>query len=262
MIQKVKIKRGDFKALAWKENTMQEKLLTILRPHIKSALKLVPRADNAAENASTSSKFGGLPYSEGRCEWPCCPTCRRELTFVVQLEKQQENAIYVFYYCVDCFPWGLDTEEKGQWLVQRFPEPSRDKCQKIDCQESDFEITPCSVSQVQVKMLPDWQGLDSEIPEASDLCCQINKESPWDAYYLAVKELGCIDDYATVIGGYPKFIQSEAGGICQICSSDMAFLAQIDSEDEANLMWGDVGSVYLFQCSEHKSQFHLELQCC
>lgn len=241
---------------------MQEKLLNLLKPYIKTAVELKPEPDNAAIAASTGSKFGGMPYSESGCSWPGCPNCANALTFVAQLNKKVNNSLYVFYYCLDCFPWGLGSEEKGQWLVQKFPEPSMDKYQKIDCQESGAEITPCLVSEVEVKVLPDWDGLDSEIPGVSDLCSQINNESPWDAYDLAIKELGCIDDCATLIGGYPKLIQGEIGAICQICSADMEFLAQIDSEDEANLMWGDVGSVYLFQCSEHQSEFHLELQCC
>lgn len=225
---------------------MQEKILNLLRPHVKSALKLVPRADNAAENASTSSKFGGLPYAESGCNWPGCPTCQSELTFVAQLKKQEDDSLHVFYYCFDCFPWGLDNEEKGQWLVQRFLAPSMDKYHEIHCQEPGAEIVPCSVTEVEVNVLPDWDELDSKIPDANDLCCRINKESPWDAYALALKELGCIDDCATLIGGYPKLIQGEIGSACPLCSRDMAFLAQIDSEDEANLMWGDVGSVYLF----------------
>lgn len=241
---------------------MKEALLTVLRPHVKSVLQLEPKADAAAKNPDINSKFGGSPYAESGCDWPGCKTCSSKLTFVAQLKKHEDNSLYVFYYCFDCSPWGMSDEERGQWLVQRFSAPSMNKYQKIDCPESDFEMIPCSVSEVEVKVLPDWEGLDSEIPEASDLRSQIDKKSLWDDYDLAVKELGCIDDCITVIGGYPKFIQGEAGGTCPICSRNMKFLAQIDSEDEAGLMWGDVGSVYLFQCDEHPSEFHLELQCC
>ena len=241
---------------------MQEQLLNILTPYIKTAVELKPEPDNAAITASTDSKFGGLPYSESGCGWPGCPTCASALTFVAQLNKKVNNSLYVFYYCFDCFPWGLGGEETGQWLVQEFPEPSMDKYQKIDVQKTGAEITPCRVIEVEVKVLPDCDSIDSEIPEVNDLCSQINHESPWDAYDLAIKALGCIDDCATRIGGYPKLIQGEIEATCGVCSKKMDFLAQIDSEDDANLMWGDVGSVYLFQCSAHPSEFHLELQCC
>jgi hypothetical protein len=56
-------------------------------------------------------------------------------------------------------------------------------------------------------------------------------------------------------------IQGEAGGKCRKLSKEMEFFAQIDSEDEANLMWEDFGLVYLFRCSDHTSEFHFGIAC-
>jgi len=36
---------------------------------------------------------------------------------------------------------------------------------------------------------------------------------------------------------------------------------QIDSEEEVQLMWGDSGCVYLFECATHPEKVELLLQC-
>lgn len=240
----------------------QEKLDTLLQPLIKSALKLDPKSDPAAGQASCESKFGGLPYAESGDTWPSCPKCKKELTFINQILDEKESQLFTFYYCNDCFPWGLGDEEKGQWLVKLYKEPSNEKLITITRNsEEEFPPVPCKVIASSVNVLPDWEGLDSASQEAGDLCSEINDDSPWDAYEEAVARSGCLDDYATLLGGYPRFVQGEAIPSCPICNSNMEFYAQIDSEDEANIMWGDVGLVYFFRCPEHKNEFKFELQC-
>lgn len=240
----------------------KEKLDSLLKPLVKKAIKLEPIIDKAALVASCDTKFGGLPYAETGDAWPSCPTCKKELTFINQIYDEIEQQLFVFYYCNECFPWGLCDEEKGQWLVKLYKEPSSRKIAEITRASNDeFAPTPCKVITSSVEVLPDWEGLDSASEEVSDLCCKINDDSPWEEYEEAVERTGCLNDYATLLGGYPRFVQGEAGPACPECNSEMIFYAQVDSEDEANIMWGDVGLVYFFRCPEHKNQFQLELQC-
>ncbi|SEQ73289.1 Uncharacterized protein YwqG [Amphritea atlantica] len=240
----------------------KEKLDSLLKPLVKKAIKLEPRANDAALAASCHTKFGGSPYAEAGDTWPSCPTCKKELTFINQIHDEIEQQLFVFYYCNECFPWGLGDEEKGQWLVRLYDEPSSSKIVNIARASNDeFAPTPCKVITSPVEVLPDWEGLDSASDELSDLCCKINDDSPWEEYEEAVERAGCLNDYATLLGGYPRFVQGEAGPVCPECNSQMIFYAQIDSENEANIMWGDVGLVYFFRCPEHKNQFQLELQC-
>ncbi len=240
----------------------KEKLDSLLRPLIKKALKLEPKADEGASIASCESKFGGIPYAEIGDIWPSCSTCKKELTFINQIRNEKEQHLFVFYYCNECFPWGLADEEKGQWVVKLYKEPLIEKMAIINRSSNDeFAPTPCKVTISSVDVLPDWEGLDSASKEASSLCCTINDDSPWEEYEEAVEKAGCLNDYATLLGGYPRFVQGEAGPCCPVCNTEMKFYAQVDSEDEANIMWGDVGLVYFFRCSEHKNEFRLELQC-
>lgn len=240
----------------------REKIDSLLRPLVKKAIKLEPRADDEASVASCESKFGGTPYAEVGDSWPSCPTCKKELTFVNQIHDELEQHLFVFYYCNECSPWGLGDEQKGQWEVKLYNEPKTERIAEIGRNSHDeYSPTPCKVTASFVDVLPDWEGLDSASRELSDLCCKINDDSPWEEYEEAVERAGCLNDYATLLGGYPRFVQSESIPTCPKCNTDMKFYAQVDSEDEANIMWGDVGLVYFFRCSEHKNEFKMELQC-
>ena len=44
----------------------------------------------------------------------------------------------------------------------------------------------------------------------------------------------------------------------------MSLLWQLDSEDQAGLMWGDTGRVYIFACPAmcHDQALSLVMQCC
>lgn len=240
----------------------KEKLDRLLKPLIKNAVKLNLKADSSAAKACCESKFGGLPYAEKGNIWPSCPTCKRQLTFINQISDESEQMLFVFYYCNDCFPWGLGDEEKGQWLVHLYNNPSAEKLIEIERDADDeYALTPCKVTSSKVCVLPDWEALDSASNEAGELCCEIDSESPWEVYEEATERAGCLNEYATLLGGYPRYVQGEACPKCSECNSEMKFYAQVDSEDEANLMWGDVGLVYFFRCPQHKDKFQLELQC-
>ncbi|MEH6451287.1 MAG: DUF1963 domain-containing protein [Oleispira sp.] len=238
------------------------KLDILLRPLIKEGLKLTPVADGSAVSANCKSKFGGLPYAEAGDCWPSCPTCKKELTFINQIFDEKEDTLFVFFYCNECGPWGLGDEEKGQWIARQYKKPSIENISEIQRKNKDkFPITACSVSTASAMILPDWEGIDSVSEEVSDLCCEIDNDSPWEVYEESVVRAKCLNDYSTILGGYPRYVQGEVSATCIKCNSEMEFYAQIDSEDEAELMWGDVGLVYFYRCSEHKDEIHLELQC-
>ena len=240
----------------------QEKLDAILKPLIKRAFKLEPNPDRAAEPGSEKSKFGGLPYSEKGDEWPVCPTCNNNLIFVLQIESKNKKELVEFFYCFKCFPWGMEDEEEGQWVTRTYNAPTMEKYFEINPKEnSRFDLIPCILKAVEVTSLPDWDGLESVSEEVEKLCIYLDDDSPWEAYDAAVDRSGCLNDYATLFGGYPRYVQSETGGFCNICGKELIFFAQIDSEDDAGIMWGDVGLIYLYRCPDHKDEFHMELQC-
>lgn len=235
----------------------------ILKPLIKTAWLLKLSKSKSAHTATDNSKFGGLPYAEKNESWPCCPTCKNALNFVAQLKHPTENSLHTFFYCFDCFPWGSTKDESGQWLVRSYLAPNMANYAPITppALPNEYQMAACSCTEHPVQVLPDYYDLRKVSPLADALCEKIDDENSYDIYEAAIIRSGCLDDYATLIGGYPKWIQGETTQSCKICDAEMEFFAQLDSEDEADLMWGDCGVVYLFRCAEHKNEFALELQC-
>lgn len=237
----------------------QSQLEQLLKPLIKPAVLLTLSPSDSAVSANCESKFGGFPYAEKDDSWAICSGCNNELMFVAQIKHPQEQSLHTFFYCFECFPWGLGDEEAGQWMIRSYPRP--DMANYVELKSvyiNEYEITPCHCSETTVQTLPDFQVLESLSPQAHTLC---GTEDPDEIYDNAVNGCDCVADYATLIGGYPKWIQNQVGKSCKLCDAEMEFVAQLDSEDEADLMWGDCGMVYLFRCPEHKNEFALELQC-
>jgi hypothetical protein len=87
---------------------------------------------------------------------------------------------FTFFYCWECSPWGLDDEPPGQWVVRS------------------------------AKSLPDWESIDVYCPEASALSAELNDDEPWEPYTELLQKITGRDDYATMIGGYPRWVQSDS----------------------------------------------------
>ena len=213
--------------------------------------------------SALESKFGGTPYYEMGETWPVCPTCHKPLAFICQLDLRDtilENlgfALFTFFYCWTCSPWGFQSDPEGQWVVRTYRKPLESKAVEVlPSEKIEHETTPCRVSFSESLSLPDWEGTTRWCPDASDLACQLNEESPWQEYQHAAEAITGEHKICSVVGGYPRWIQGEQ------TPDEAVLLAQIDSEVEAGIMWGDVGSVYLFVSTSAPTRFYLILQCC
>ncbi|MBZ0167337.1 MAG: DUF1963 domain-containing protein [Candidatus Omnitrophica bacterium] len=239
-----------------------EKLDQLLRPLMRTAQRLDLRPDAGAKEGGVLTKFGGLPFAAKGELWPVCPRCRQDLIFIYQFVVETTESLFVFFYCMECSPWGLADEARGMWVLRRYESPCMDQYGPISPAEPLlFNVVPCSVARHTVTVLPDWEGLDTASEEPALLCGKLNATAPWDVYAEAQHRLGCWDEYATILGGYPRWVQGEVIVPCPKCQSDLEFLGQIDSEEKANIMWGDCGLIYLFLCPDHPDEIHMELQC-
>lgn len=247
----------------------KSQLELVVTPHVRVCSCLEPKSGRNLDTPAARTYFGGQPYAESGDAWPSCPTCQKELSFVCQARFSETKFappngidLFTFFYCWECSPWGLDDEPPGQWVVRFYSAPSDERAIRIQRKTNDeYETTPCSVDIKSAKSLPDWEGIDVYCPEASALSAELNDDEPWEAYTELLQKITGRDDYSTMIGGYPRWVQSESTPKCPQCHHLLEQFAQIDSEDEAGLMWGDVGCVYLFCCREHPSEVRFELQC-
>lgn len=224
-----------------------ETIAELLKPLIRPACKLkVARATGVLP--TSASRFGGLPYMAPGEAWPVCGGCGKPLAFICQVDLRQAKVpvrdrvpFFTFFCCLNCYVDG----PPGSWSVRVHPA------------SSDAAALPeCSVAFTDVKSLPNWEGTTRHCEAISDLACEVNEDAPWEAFNAAVAELVGDAEIRSQLGGYPKWIQGDE------TPEDMEFLAQIDSENAAELMWGDVGSVYLFVTTSGEPEFELIMQCC
>jgi uncharacterized protein YwqG len=249
---------------------MNERLAEILKPLAVPATKLSLRKARKQEGLPvTGTHFGGEPYLEAGEEYPVCPVCENALTFICQIDasesfhkKREGIKLFTFFYCENCSPWGLSDEEAGQWVVRIYDEPRAEKFVSV---KPDPEISNptnrCLADAEKIVIYPSWDEIDYWAEGVSEICSRENAEAPWEAYDGGVKELGGFDDFATTVGGYAFWVQGEEITECDVCGNRMELLAQIDSEEKAELAWGDSGLVYLFFCENHLSEIKLILQC-
>lgn len=249
---------------------MNQEIALYLEPLTRVATRLEPKkVRDEASLPLLGTHFGGLPYAEAGEEWPACPACRTSLSFICQIntasgfhQRPAGVALLTFFYCWECSPWGLADEVEGTWVVRTYPEVSEAKSVAILPRGEQPERTAgCLTEMERVVTFPDWDGIHSYSKEADEASARANPDEPWEAYVSTVEALGGLSDYATVIDGYPRWVQGDCTPVCNVCGSGMSLLAQIDSEDQADIMWGDAGCVYLFHCPAHPEETKLVLQC-
>lgn len=230
----------------------------ILKPLVLRATVLHVEKSSRPLSA-IATKFGGVPYLETKEAWPQCCTCKQSLSFVCQVDLRETShpareriPFFTFFYCWQCFPWG----DQGEWAVRIYNDPMERKAVAVQPPLQVGHAAECRVSFTERSSLPDWEGAQLWCPDAMDLSCQANSDAPWEAYQSAVEKIVGDQKIETCVGGYPRWIQGEE-------TPDKAdLLAQIDSVDDAGIMWGDVGCVYLFVSKGPTPQMSLKLQCC
>ena len=237
-------------------------LENLIKPLIRQTtrLHLLPPS-TLSENTQLESHFGGHPYFEMGESWPTTEK-GKALDFVFQvfnskeLELPENIALVQLFYDWDELPW--DTGEDG-WLVKIYHKVDKQNIEFISRPEELVESPFCKIDFISDRSLPDWEGIDLFKAEAAKLSCVLNEESPWEAYENSVLGLIGKQDYQSQLGGYPKWVQGEATPL-NIEGNPLKLLFQVDSEENANLMWGDLGSIYVFY-EEETERIEFTLQC-
>ena len=237
-------------------------LENLVRPIIKNATKLeVLPPSRPLENSHLISHFGGHPYFQRGEQWPKSKS-GRSLEFIFQVFNSEglhlpENIELIqFYYDWEEFPWS--TEIDG-WLVKIYKSIEKGDVVIIDKPRELEKSKYCEIRFSPTKSLPDWEGIDLHCKMAAKLSCVLNEDEPWGSYDQIVAKLIGEQDYQSQLGGYPKWVQGESTPKDNE-GNPMELLFQIDLEDNAGLMWGDVGLIYVFY-DKKKENIEFSLQC-
>lgn len=237
-------------------------LENLVKPIIRTATKLeILPASKPPENSQLISHFGGQPYFEKGEIWPTSKN-EKNLEFIFQvfnstsLQLPKSIELIQFYYEWDEFPW--DTSNDG-WLVKIYKKTEKENLEFIDKPSELKKSKYCGIIFNSTKSLPDWEGIDLHCNNASKLSCDLNEDEPWESYDQIVTKLIGKQDYQSQFGGYPNWVQGESTPKDSE-GNPMKLLFQIDSEDNAGLMWGDVGLIYVFY-DEKSEKIEFTLQC-
>lgn len=218
---------------------------------VKSAaqpcLRLVPGGDGQSRLGGVPDMLGAWPRFEGR---PLCCVAQIDLVEVRAaggLEWLPDNGKLLFFYELEHGTWGLDAKDVGSAVVLREVGSPLAAAEPTDLpEEAKFPAYP--VAFVRTVSFPteervgiDWAGLNTASSEALEQALlDLAPDSPMHQ-----------------IGGYPCPVQSDSmeaechdiakrlgrrgGG-----AADWRLLLQLDTDDEAGMMWGDVGTLYFW----------------
>lgn len=182
----------------------------------------------------------------------------------------------LFFYDQEQESWGFDPNDRGSWTVL-FVGPETPTQTSERAIYPSRRLTPSSEI-----CLPPWESLQFET-------LQLPAEET-DAYIGLRDSLRSDGDLVTKVLGYPDPVQGAMEVECQFASNgiycgnadaykdpragellsgarDWRLLLQVDSEEAAGMMWGDVGRLYYWirESDLRSANFHaawLVLQCC
>lgn len=240
------------------DKDLENLISKLIRPATKVEIQ---KPTNPPENSQLISHFGGHPYFEEGEEWVKSKN-GNNMTFVFQIfnneqiELPRNIELIQFFFDFDAFPW--DTDDDG-WRVKIYEKLNIDKRKIIEIPFKEKDSKYCEIAFKPIESLPDWDGIYELEPNAANLSFQLNPDSPYDKYQQTVEKLLGEQDYQSQLGGYPKWVQSDATPTIND-NRRMNLLFQIDSEENPGLMWGDVGLVYVFYDEETK-RIEYSLQC-
>jgi uncharacterized protein YwqG len=260
-------------------------LQALIRPSIRLTSEVVEDADTG----SGQTKLGGRPDLPTDFKWPQYSGAPQ--SFIAQVNLAETHACDVdgvlpatgllsFFYDSSQNVWGYDPEEDGAWAVHYTP-------------DSDALIrhTPptdlpaeASFGAVRLDPSPELTYAPWEFSEIAAL--NLTRDQKF-AYADALGD----DEDMTIhrLLGHPDPIQGDMQLECQLVAhglycgdasayrdpragelargaSDWRLLLQIDSDDDAGMMWGDAGRIYFWMhkddlAARNWEQSRLVLQC-
>jgi uncharacterized protein YwqG len=224
-------------------------------------MRSTPRANETTPVAV--SKLGGLPDLLPGLPWPKWKT--GYLTFVAQVnlaelpssELLPSVGMLSFFYDREQSAWGFDPKHKEGFHLWHFPEIS----QLIRAAEPEPSTSPCA----QLSFEPFLSLPNPSAESVKDLLLEIEDDERYGDF--VEKHAGPGPQHQIL--GWPHVIQNEMELECQLVTNglyvgdgsgykdsrrkelergadDWTLLLQIDSDDNAKMMWGDGGMLYVW----------------
>lgn len=247
------------------EITTERELLDALRAAAQPAVHLI------RSPGSGRSRLGGWPNLPQGVAWPTWHS--KPLTFIAQLSLPEltqfadvtglpRTGCLFFFYDADANTWGFDPMDRGSWQVvyseQPMPEASVETPQG-PC--SGWVFKPVPLQAKQILTFPTSERLPVDLSSVPTFAFESEYELRTQAFGLHP---------AHQIGGLPMPVQTDGMELeCQLVSHglycgdsrgyedpraqelgpgacDWRLLLQVDTDDDAEMMWGDSGRLYFW----------------
>ena len=258
-----------FDKLFGKKKVVQVKDLSEHKQYIDSLREPAIRIEKSAE--SGFSKIGGLPIANESLQWPIWKgkplafICQVDLSTIPRTESTKLlpcDGILYFFYDQEQSTWGFDPKDRGSWKVIYVNE--RNELRPMNApsglgKENIYREKYIKFSEFLT--YPDWQDdridnlnlNDAQSDEYFELCSSLfgNQPSHQLLGYPSPVQGNDMDLESQLVSnglycgdatGYndPKAKELKSG------RHDWILLLQIDSDDDTEMMWGDVGKLYFW----------------
>lgn len=248
-----------------------EKIASLVLPAVRLSTR---RLESDAEAPVGSTKLGGSPDLTPGFSWPSWR--QRPLSFLGQVSFQDlagfdfcsvlpPAGLLSFFYDDGQKAWGFDPNDRGSWLVHFEPELEAVRRAAVSERGNPpFTFPPCKVVLSQVLTLPaidsralaDRQLSALELDIYGQVLDQIEAQMPAAVEHQLLGHAAPIQDddmqlecqlvahglYCGDQTGYddPRARELASG------AGTWRLLAQIDSDDTADMMWGDCGRLFFW----------------
>jgi uncharacterized protein YwqG len=251
----------------------------------------VPALHLRPEPNSAFSRLGGLPVLPAKVPWP--EWKGKPLAFLAQIDLAEvhraiasflppDGRLY-FFYDQDQGVWGFDPKDLGGWKVIYVPEPAAPLVEHAAPAGMDkhslFEPKPVAFHRIEsppdAGRLPKSSIMDDD---DSDTYCSLRDEvfagmphHQMFGFPSAVQNDAMEEECHLVTNGIylgdAEGHKSPAAARLRELPNDWKLLLQLDSDDDAGWMWGDVGTLYFWvrESDARRGDFDkvwLVLQCC
>ncbi len=225
---------------------------------------------SALQHAKSKSKIGGLPDVPRGFEWPTWKG--KPLAFLAQLDLSAvqpppslanlpKTGLVYFFYDQEQSTWGFDPADRGSWRV--IHSSTSDGLAPAAAPKglaSEYIYKERPLEHRPIASYPSLGRLGLDIAEVADMAEEAETKLRADAPNEPQHQIGGFpspvqgDDmelesqlasnglYCGDPSGYqnPRAAQLEAG------ATEWNLLLQLDSDDDAGMMWGDVGMLYFW----------------
>jgi uncharacterized protein YwqG len=234
---------------------------------LKNEIQMEPTASNEAALGLGQSKIGGQPDLPKHTAW-FQEDDGKYLSFIAQINLAEvtgfdvskqlpTHGILYFFYSAEQSAWGFEIRDKDKFKVF-FYDGDFAQLEKTDFPTTlETRYKPCKLAFQTAVSLPSWEQeyerkrlnkteLDKYLNLTDGFYTEINKLLGHSDNVQGAMELECeLVTNGLYCGDETGYNDPKAKVLAQN-ANDWTLLLQIDSVDEADMMWGDLGQLYFW----------------